>query len=254
MEAADESGGRFRSVSDEQILAAQRELARRDGVFVEPASAAGVAGLLLEAAEGVRYAGQQVVVTVTGHGLKDIDTALSTLHRPRRHRRATPTSTPPPRRPGWPDAMAFVAGPVTRQVPATSANLGPGFDCLGLALDLRDTLVGRGRRRAGSRSRSTARVRATYRATSATWWSARCGPRSRRWAAQPPGLRLPCTNVIPHSRGLGSSSAAIVGGHRAGAGPGRGRGLLLDDARCSRWPPSSRDTPTTWRRRCSAGS
>ena len=80
------SGGKFRQVTDAEILAAQRELACRDGVFVEPASAAGVAGLLLEAAEGVRYAGQQVVVTVTGHGLKDIDTALSTLHRPRRHR------------------------------------------------------------------------------------------------------------------------------------------------------------------------
>ena len=52
---------------------------RRDGVFVEPASAAGVAGLLLEASEGIQYAGQQVVVTVTGHGLKDIDTALSTF-------------------------------------------------------------------------------------------------------------------------------------------------------------------------------
>ena len=74
-----QSGGKFRQVSDAEILAAQRELARRDGVFVEPASAAGIAGLLLEASEGVRYAGQQVVVTVTGHGLKDIDTALSTF-------------------------------------------------------------------------------------------------------------------------------------------------------------------------------
>ncbi|HEU4566672.1 MAG TPA: threonine synthase [Marmoricola sp.] len=79
MRAADESGGKFRSVSDDQILSAQRELASREGVFVEPASAAGVAGLLLEAAEGVRYDGQRVVVTVTGHGLKDIDTALSTF-------------------------------------------------------------------------------------------------------------------------------------------------------------------------------
>jgi len=77
--AADESGGKFRSVSDDQILAAQRELACREGVFVEPASAAGVAGLLLEAQEGVRYDGQRIAVTVTGHGLKDIDTALSTF-------------------------------------------------------------------------------------------------------------------------------------------------------------------------------
>ena len=79
VEAARASGGRFRDVSDAQILHAQRELARREGVFVEPASAAGVAGLLLEASEGIRYDGQQVVVTVTGHGLKDIDTALSTF-------------------------------------------------------------------------------------------------------------------------------------------------------------------------------
>jgi threonine synthase len=77
--AADQSGGKFRLVTDSEILAAQRHLASQDGVFVEPASAAGVAGLLLEASEGVRYSGQQVVVTVTGHGLKDIDTALSTF-------------------------------------------------------------------------------------------------------------------------------------------------------------------------------
>ena len=77
--AAEASGGRFRAVSDEQILSAQRVLAARDGVFVEPASAAGVAGLVAEAEDGTSYAGKQVVVTVTGHGLKDIDTALSTF-------------------------------------------------------------------------------------------------------------------------------------------------------------------------------
>ncbi|MCB0889474.1 MAG: threonine synthase [Nocardioidaceae bacterium] len=79
MTAADKSGGKFRSVTDDQILNAQRQLANTEGVFVEPASAAGVAGLLVEAAEGVRYAGEKIVVTVTGHGLKDIDTALSTF-------------------------------------------------------------------------------------------------------------------------------------------------------------------------------
>ncbi len=79
MEAADSSGGKFRQVTDSEILAAQCELAAREGVFVEPASAAGVAGLLLESSEGIRYADQHVVVTVTGHGLKDIDTALSSF-------------------------------------------------------------------------------------------------------------------------------------------------------------------------------
>jgi threonine synthase len=77
--AASESGGRFQAVTDDEILAAQRELASGDGVFVEPASATGVAGLLKDVAAGTSFAGKSVVVTVTGHGLKDIDTALSTF-------------------------------------------------------------------------------------------------------------------------------------------------------------------------------
>ncbi|MCL2542465.1 MAG: threonine synthase [Nocardioidaceae bacterium] len=74
--ARDESGGRFAALSDQRILAAQAELARRDGVFVEPASAAGVAGMLSELEAGESYAGATVVITVTGHGLKDTGTAL----------------------------------------------------------------------------------------------------------------------------------------------------------------------------------
>jgi threonine synthase len=83
--ARSESGGSFGAVTDGEILDAQRALAANDGVFVEPASAAGVAGMLkdLKAATqpgaGTSYAGRRVVVTVTGHGLKDIDTALSTF-------------------------------------------------------------------------------------------------------------------------------------------------------------------------------
>jgi len=75
--ARDESGGRIEAVSDDQILSAQRDLAAHEGVFVEPASAAGVAGLLAAKAAGRLDTGQTVVITVTGHGLKDIDTALS---------------------------------------------------------------------------------------------------------------------------------------------------------------------------------
>ena len=74
--ARDESGGRFAAVSDAQILSAQGQLAAKDGVFVEPASAAGVAGLLAELAAGESYAGSRLVITVTGHGLKDTVTAL----------------------------------------------------------------------------------------------------------------------------------------------------------------------------------
>ena len=75
--ARDDSGGRIEAVTDAEILQAQRELASRDGVFVEPASAAGVAGLLQAARAGEVERGQIIVVTVTGHGLKDTETALS---------------------------------------------------------------------------------------------------------------------------------------------------------------------------------
>lgn len=77
--ARDESGGRFAAVSDGQILAAQKALAANDGVFVEPASAAGIAGLLAELEAGESYTGTTVAITVTGHGLKDIATALDGL-------------------------------------------------------------------------------------------------------------------------------------------------------------------------------
>jgi len=74
--ARDESGGLFDAVTDEQILSAYRLLAAHEGVFVEPASAASIAGLLLVAADGRLARGSLVVCTVTGHGLKDPDTAL----------------------------------------------------------------------------------------------------------------------------------------------------------------------------------
>jgi threonine synthase len=75
--ARDESGGAIESVTDRQILSAYRLLAREEGVFVEPASAAGVAGLLQARADGTLDPGQRVVCTVTGHGLKDPEWAIS---------------------------------------------------------------------------------------------------------------------------------------------------------------------------------
>ncbi len=74
--ARDESGGRIEAVSDAQILAAHRWLSAKEGVFVEPASASSVAGLLQVHAAGGLAPGQQVVCTVTGHGLKDPQWAL----------------------------------------------------------------------------------------------------------------------------------------------------------------------------------
>ena len=75
--AKEESGGRFAAVTDDEILAAQAFLAAREGVFVEPASASGVAGLLAAKDRGEVDPGQRIVITVTGHGLKDIETAWS---------------------------------------------------------------------------------------------------------------------------------------------------------------------------------
>jgi threonine synthase len=77
--ARDESDGLIDAVTDEKILAAYHLLAHKEGVFVEPASAAGVAGLLATAADGRLPAGSLVVCTVTGHGLKDPDTVLAEM-------------------------------------------------------------------------------------------------------------------------------------------------------------------------------
>ncbi|MEV4472238.1 threonine synthase [Nonomuraea sp. NPDC049504] len=74
--ARDESGGLIGAVSDEQIFAAYRLIARRDGVFAEPASAAGVAGLLDLHARGGLEPGLRVVITLSGNGLKDLDASL----------------------------------------------------------------------------------------------------------------------------------------------------------------------------------
>ena len=105
----------------------------------------------------------------------------------------------------------FATGPVRVQVPATSANLGPGFDALGLALAVHDVLTAEvidaglviEVEGAGAddvpRDESHLVVRALRRTLA-------------ELGVEPPGVRLQCRNAIPHSRGLGSSAAAIVGG------------------------------------------
>jgi homoserine kinase len=126
-------------------------------------------------------------------------------------------------------AAALRPGPVTVEVPATSANLGPGFDCLGLALELVDTLTGvaideglevhvegeGGGEVLLDESHLVVRaMRAAFEAMD----------------VHPSGLRLTCVNRIPHSRGLGSSSAAIVGGIVLARAMVEGGEGLLDDA------------------------
>ena len=74
--ASRESGGWFKSLTDEEILQTQRLLAEREGIFCEPASAIALAGALKDIATGKIAAGSVITCTLTGHGLKDPDTAI----------------------------------------------------------------------------------------------------------------------------------------------------------------------------------
>jgi len=75
--ARDQSGGAINSVTDDEILEAYTDLAREEGIFCEPASAASVAGLLKLARGGMSLKHSKVVCVITGSGLKDPDTAVS---------------------------------------------------------------------------------------------------------------------------------------------------------------------------------
>jgi threonine synthase len=77
----EESGGWFDECTDEEILAAQKLLAEKEGVFCEPASATSVAGALRDIRNGKIPEGSSVVCTLTGHGLKDPDTAIAQASR-----------------------------------------------------------------------------------------------------------------------------------------------------------------------------
>ena len=76
-DARDQSGGRIETVTDEEIVAAYKLLADAEGVFVEPASAASVAGVLKLGAQGALGGLRTIVCTVTGHGLKDPERAVA---------------------------------------------------------------------------------------------------------------------------------------------------------------------------------
>jgi homoserine kinase len=125
----------------------------------------------------------------------------------------------------------LLTGPVTVSVPATSANLGPGYDALGLALDLRDRVTAEVQGEPGGplsirvegEGAGTVPLDASHlvhRAMVAAFDHMGCPT---------PALRLHCHNVIPHGRGLGSSSAAIVAGVCAARGVVAGGSLLMDD-------------------------
>lgn len=109
----------------------------------------------------------------------------------------------------------FAVGPVAVRTPATSANLGPGFDSLGLCLSLADVVS------AEVSDCNTEVTVSGYGAGELPEGEAHLVVSSMRsafdaWQIEQPGLRLVCRNVIPQGRGLGSSAAAIVAGLRLG--------------------------------------
>lgn len=83
LSAVKESFGSIDSVTDEEILQAYRTVAATEGVFCEPASAASVAGVMKLNKQGLLREGEVVVCTLTGHGLKDADTAISVSAQPK---------------------------------------------------------------------------------------------------------------------------------------------------------------------------
>ncbi len=83
LNAVKESAGAIDSVTDEEILQAYRVVAATEGVFCEPASAASVAGVMKLSKQGGLHEGETVVCTLTGHGLKDADTAISVSVQPK---------------------------------------------------------------------------------------------------------------------------------------------------------------------------
>lgn len=82
IDARDSSGGLIDSVTDKEILSAYRLVAGKEGVFVEPSSAAGIAGLFKKKAEGKLPKDKTIVITVTGNGLKDVGWVLDNAAAP----------------------------------------------------------------------------------------------------------------------------------------------------------------------------
>jgi threonine synthase len=82
LDARDSSGGLIDAVTDKEILAAYHLIASREGIFVEPSSAAGLAGLIKYQKAGKLPKNKTIVITVTGHGLKDIPWALEGAKKP----------------------------------------------------------------------------------------------------------------------------------------------------------------------------
>ena len=219
------SRGAVAAVTDAQILDAYRFLAATEGVFCEPASAACVAGLLTHGAEGA----ERVVCVLTGHGLKDPQTALAAAGR--RSCRASRT---------WRRSSSAVLGDERAtlvRVPASSANLGPGFDVMGAALDLHMEVD----------VEETGRVRGPHRSAD----------RPRPPQPDRARVRARCTRPTFEFRSAPTSrSRAAWGRARRRSSPASSPPTQSSSSAPTCWPRrrGSKATRTTSPRRCSAAS
>ncbi|MEV0153230.1 homoserine kinase [Micromonospora sp. NPDC050686] len=126
--------------------------------------------------------------------------------------------------------LTFAAGPVRVRVPATSANLGPGFDALGLALGLHDDVAAEITTAPGVRVSVTGEGAGELPEDDRHLVAAAMRRTFDALGGQPAGLSLECVNRIPQARGLGSSSAAIVAGVLLARALVADGGERLDDA------------------------
>ena len=220
MEAMTASRGQIRAVSDAEILGAYNLLAKREGVFCEPASAASVAGLLRYGADGAR----RVACVLTGHGLKDPGTALD---------QAGGVIPCEPNLSAVEEAVLGGTAVMRRRrvvrVPASSANLGPGFDtfCAALALHVELEVVETGRF-AVETNLDIARDRRNL-----------CVRGFAKLLA-PDRFTFRIRSTIPLSGGLGSSAAAYVAGLSAAAHIARARRRPARRRHRARRPPRQR--------------
>ena len=199
------------TVSDAQLLDAKAAIDRA-GIGCEPASATGLAGIARLVAEGVIAPGERVLTYLTGHVLKDTETIvkyhLSESAGPGANRPIVIDPTPAGARPRAGEHPA--RWPLASTSPAPAPTSGPGFDCLGLALDLwlRVDVTPRADgdvRDAGSPDLlggSNLVIEAMRNV-------------AERRGFVLPGCEVAVTSAIPVARGLGSSAAAIVAGMRA---------------------------------------
>ncbi len=208
--ARDESGGLIDSVTDDEILSAYRLCADREGLFCEPASAASVGGRAQAACAGSarRRADHRLHADrqwTQGSAARAAGGPGPGGHPGRR-----------PRRCGGSRAGVAVVelrrDAVRVVVPASSANIGPAFDCAGMALAVYDDLIAMVTDDEGVLVEIAGEGADTLPRdeTHLVVQSMRAG---FDWlGADVPGFILRCVNTIPHGRGLGSSAAAIVGG------------------------------------------